>query len=185
MKSIVLDALFALLLCGAVTDLNAAGVGKAVARSAGRKISISATARTVGGHKAVTAAEKARRPMVDILRRDRVRDSRLPVRKLEQPRKVFRFTTLKQARLYRQTGVPSGTHFTAKVGPGRPLTAAHAKERYGLPRIPRARLQFLLPKGTTVKSGKVIGGKPGFGEVKTYRHRLEPSAVKNLVRLKK
>ena len=185
MKLNLVLASLLLLVVGITPDLNAAGVGKAVARSATRRLAGKSVARAATAREAATVAAKMRRPMPNVLKLDRLRDSRLPVKRLPEPRKVFRFTTNQQAQLYRQRGVPSGTHFTAKAGPGRPLTAAHAKLRYGLPRIPSARVEVVLPKGTPVKSGKVVGGKPAYGELKTYSRPLPPSTVKTVRPLQK
>lgn len=185
MKLKLVAASLALLVVTAGSDLNAAGVGKAVARSATRRLAGGSVARAANGRAVVTAAGQARRQIPNVLKLDRLRDSKLAVKRLTEPRQVFRFTTNKQAQFYRRRGVPSGTHFTATAGPGRPLTAAHAKQRYGLPRMPSARVEVVLPRGTPVKVGKVIGGKPAFGEVKTYNRTLSPSAVKTVILLRK
>jgi hypothetical protein len=185
MKARLVAASLTLLVVGACSKLGAAGVGNAVARSASRRLAGGSVARTATGRSVAAAAVQARGPITNVLKLDRLRDSKLPVTKLTEPRKVFRFTTNKQAQLYRQRGVPSGTHFTAKAGPGRPLTATHAKLRYGLPRMPSARVEVVLPKGTPLKAGKVIGGRPGFGEVKTYCRSLSSAAVRTAIPLRK
>jgi hypothetical protein len=185
MKLKLVAASLTLLVVGAASDLSAAGVGKAVARSVTRRFAGGSVARAANGRAVVTAVGQARKPIRNVLKLDRLRDRTLPVKKLTEPRKVFRFTTNKQAQFYRHRGVASGTHFTAKAGPGRPLTAAHAKQRYGLPRMPSARVEVVLPRGTPVKSGKVIGGRPAFGEVKTYGRALSPSAVKTVIPLRR
>ena len=61
----------------------------------------------------------------------------------------------------------------------------HAKDRYGLPRLPSTRVEVALPKGTPVKSGKVIGGEPGVGELKIHHRKLPPPAVKTVIHLRK
>ena len=37
---------------------------------------------------------------------------------------------------------------------------------FGLPYIPDRRLSVTLPEGTAVKSNKVVGGAPGYGELR-------------------
>jgi len=174
-----------LLALGAASDLSGAGVGKSVARSATRRLAQRSVARAAARGTAVASGAQVRRPIPNILKLDRLRDRNLPVKTLPEPRRVFRYTTNKQAQFYRRRGVPSGTHFTTRAGPGRPLSAVHAKERYGLPRMPSTRVQVALPKGTPVKSGKVIGGEPGVGELKIYHRRLPPPAVKTVIQLRK
>jgi hypothetical protein len=175
MNSNLVAASLLLLVVGIASDLNAAGVGKAMVRGATRRLVGKPANRA-----AASAAAKTRKPMPNVLKMDRSRDSKAPIKRLTQPRRVYRYTTKAQAQVYRQRGVPSGVHFTAKAGSGRPLTAARAKERYGLRRIPTARVEAVLPKGTTVKSGKAIGGKPGYGGLKTYRRPLPPATLKGV-----
>ena len=175
MKRNLVVASLLIAIVGTVPDLNAAGVGKAVARTATRRL----LGKSAGRATARVAA-KTRMPAAQVMKLDRLRDSQAPIRMLTKPRSVFRYTSNEQAQLYRQRGVPSGAHFTVNAGPGRPLSAAHAKERYGLPRAPTARVEAVLPRGTTVKSGKVVGGQPGYGELKTYRQPLSPSVVKSV-----
>jgi hypothetical protein len=116
-----------------------------------------------------------------ILARDRARDAKVAVSALERPRVVQRYTTLEEVKEYLRRGIRSGTHFTAKASPGRPLSAERAASRYGLPKAPEARLKIELPPGTKIKSGKVVGGhSAGYGEVKTYRSPLPPGAVRSV-----
>lgn len=128
------------------------------------------------------AAERSvERDLSQMFARDRARDTRVAARRLNQARTVQRYTTKKQAESYLKRGVPSGTHFTTKANHGRPLTSGRATARYGLPSEPDVRIKVALPPGTTVKFGKVVGGHPGgYGEVKTYRSPLPPSAVKSV-----
>jgi len=180
MKRNLVVASLLIAIVGTVPDLNAAGVGKAVARTATRRLLGKSAGRAVAGRATARVAAKTRMPVAQVMKLDRLRDGQAPIRMLTKPRSVFRYTSNEQAQLYRQRGVPSGAHFTVNAGPGRPLSAAHAKERYGLPRAPTARVEAVLPRGTTVKSGKVVGGQPGYGELKTYRQPLSPSVVKSV-----
>ena len=59
---------------------------------------------------------------------------------------------------------------TSGVQKGRPLSAKTAKKRFGLAAHPEAKMTILLPKGLPVKKNKVIGGKPGFGEITSPAH---------------
>jgi hypothetical protein len=128
------------------------------------------------------AAERSvERDLSQMLARDRARDAEAAARRLSQTRTVQRYATKAQAESYLRKGIPSGTHFTTKASPGPPLTAGRATARYGLPTKPDVRIKVELPPGTAVKSGKVVGGHPGgYGEAKTYRSPLPPSAVKGV-----
>jgi hypothetical protein len=117
------------------------------------------------------------------LRIDQLRDAQTKAIRLSKPRRVYRFTTLQQAKAYKRHGVPPGTHFTSGAGPGRPPSASLTKERYGLPRKRGARVEVELPAGTQVKVNKVLGGQPGYGEVKTHYKRVPPISVKKIIRL--
>ncbi len=121
------------------------------------------------------------RDLSQMLARDRARDAQEVARRLTQVRTVQRYTTKAQAEAYLKRGIPSGTHFSIKANPGPPLTSGRAIARYGLPSKPDVRIKVQLPPGTAVKSGKVVGGRPGgYGEAKTYRSPLQPSAVKSV-----
>jgi hypothetical protein len=128
------------------------------------------------------AAERSvDRDLSRMLARDRTRDARGAASRLNRARTVQRYTTREQAQSYLKRGIPSGTHFTTKASPGPPLTSGRATSRYGLPSQPDVRIRVELPRGTAVKSGKVVGGHPGgYGETKTYRSPLPPSAVKSV-----
>jgi len=120
-----------------------------------------------------------RRETGQVLKRDLLRDRRLPVRVLEKPRTVFRYTTREQAQREVRRGLRPGTHVTARGGPGRPLAPAAAQSRYGLPRTPEVRETVCLPEGTRIRQGKVIGGRPGYGEIVV----AEPLAGKHVRRV--
>ncbi len=97
---------------------------------------------------------------------DKARDKALPVKPLENPKTVRRYTSIKQAKIEKANGIAPDTHMTAKeVGPGRPLSTTTAKDRYGLAKEPGAWMTVTIPKGQPVRQGKVINGLPGFGEI--------------------
>ena len=128
-----------------------------------------------------TAARSVERDLSQMLARDRARDAQEAARRLNQARTVQRYTTKEQAESYLKHGIPSGTHFTTKANPGPALTSGRATACYGLPKKPDVRIKVVLPPGTAVKSGKVVGGHAaGYGEAKTYRSPLPPSAVKSV-----
>jgi hypothetical protein len=125
------------------------------------------------------------RVLSQTLTRDRARDAQEAARRLKKARTVQRYTTKEQADSYLNHGIPSGTHFTSKASPGPALNSAQATGRYGLPHKPDVRIKVVLPPGTAVKSGKVVGGhSAGFGEAKTYRSPLPSSAVKSVTKVK-
>lgn len=115
-------------------------------------------------------ARKATSPMG----RDLVRDNASRTIRLQTKRPVYKYTTRSQAREFERKGFPPRTHFTASQGPGRPLNGSTAQKRYGLPYTPSRRLGVTLPKGTSVKSNRVIGGAPGYGELRIQK-RLAPA----------
>ena len=123
-----------------------------------------------------------RREIREVLRRDLVRDRRLPVSRLERPLTVHRYTTLSQARRELREGLAPGTHTTAHARPGRPPSPETAQRRYGLPRKPEARETISLPEGTPVRRGKALGGRPGVGEIITAR-RVPPEAIRRVTPL--
>jgi hypothetical protein len=128
-----------------------------------------------------TAQRSAGRSMSQVLAYDRSRDAQEAARRLNRPRMVQRYTTKQQAESYLRNGIPSGTHFTSKATPGPALSSNRATARYGLPTKPDVRVKVVLPPGTVVKSGKVIGGhSAGYGEAKTYHSPLPSSAVKSV-----
>jgi len=129
---------------------------------------------------AAAASSRAR----SLLLRDRARDAATRVFRLPRSRTVFRYTSGKEAvREVRAGVVGKGRHFTARILPGRPLTAIHAQQRFGLARAPAARLTIRLPKGMPVRLNKTLGGSPGVGEI-TNTRALPPSAVRRVVRLR-
>jgi len=123
------------------------------------------------------------RSLASILRADRLRDARLPVTRLARPRTVFRYVTPRRAQAELERGIRRGTHLTVRATPGRPLTAAQAARRYGLPPGRTVRETVHLARGTRVKVGKAIGGRPGEGELLTAEP-LGRRVIRRLVRLR-
>ncbi len=117
-----------------------------------------------------------------LARRDLVRDLRTPVTRLRRPRPVFRYVTPKRARLERKRGFAPGTHFTSRATRGRPLTAANAQRRVGVPTRRTRRLTVDLPKGTQVRFNKILAGTPGRGEI-TAVNRIDAVAIRKVVKL--
>lgn len=117
-----------------------------------------------------------------VLGRDLLRDRALRIQTLKKQRTVFRYTTWSKAQLEARKGLAPGTHMTAKGGPGRSLSPETAKRRYGLPRKPTARETIHLEAGIPIRSGKVLGGQPGYGEI-TAAKRIPPEAIRRIVPL--
>jgi uncharacterized protein YceK len=117
--------------------------------------------RTIG-----VMSRSAERRAAAVLARDLERDAASKAVQLQVPRRVFKYTTEADAQRIIEKGFAPATHFTSNATVGRPLTAAHAAERYGLRYGPEKRVTVTLPAGTSVKPNKVIGGAAGFGELK-------------------
>lgn len=111
------------------------------------------------------------------------RHGRTPVHRLTKPRTVFRYTTRPRARTEISKGIPPGRHMTSHAGPGRPLRAERAKQRFGLPQRPDARETVRLPKGQPVQFNRALGGKPGTGELVSPK-RVPPKAIEKVVPLR-
>lgn len=141
-----------------------AGLGRTVARGAWR----SSTGKLWG------------RSAAKVLRRDLVRDRAIKARPLARSRTVFRYTSKAQARTELRRGILPGRHMTSRGGAGRPLGAAAAQRRYGLPGRPQVRETIRVPKGQPVRTAKALGGRPGVGEL-TSSKRLSPSAITKVV----
>lgn len=131
----------------------------------------------------VGAAERAvdRRGM-QILSRDLERDAGGKLARLPRSRQVFKYTTRADADRFLKDGIPARSHFTSGIEAGRPLKASRAAKRYGLAYKPEKRLPVTLHKGTAVKFDKVVGGSPGFGEIRV-EEATPPSAIGKAVRL--
>jgi hypothetical protein len=148
-----------------VAQAEAGGLGKAAARG---------LSRGLFRRSAISRSRTA------LFRRDLVRDRAIKARPLTRQRTVFRYTSKARARTELRRGVASGRHMTANGGPGRPLSRVAAQKRYGLPRRPQVRETIRLPKGYPVRTAKVVGGRPGVGELTSSR-RLSPTAITNVV----
>jgi len=125
------------------------------------------------------AAMKSR--LLRVARLDRVAHQRAAKTVLAAPRRVFRYVPATRARQEVQQGFARMSHFTTRAVRGRPLSALHAKKRYGLPQMPANRLTLTLGKGTPVKTLKAHGGAPGVGELVNTR-RIPPTGTNMRVR---
>jgi len=121
-------------------------------------------------------ARAVERRAASVMARDLARDNASRITRLQTERRVYKYTTESQAREFERKGFPPLTHFTASEGPGRPLNGRTAQKRYGLPYTPDRRLGVTLPEGTSVKSNKVVGGAPGYGELRIEKH-LPPDPI--------
>ena len=117
--------------------------------------------RTVGG-----MSRSAEWRAAGVLARDLERDAASRAVQLQDPRRVFKYTTKADAQRILEKGLAPGMHFTSKATPGRPLTAAHAAERYDLSYAPEKRVTVTLPARASVKLNKVIVGAAEYGELK-------------------
>ena len=142
----------------------AAGLGKAVVR---------------GGRKSVARSLRpAYRPKAFDLKRDR----RTPPRPLKQQRTVDRYTQSATASSELKRGIPPNRHMTS-ASTRRPLTANSAKLRLGLSTKPDVVERIRLPKNTPLHFNKVVGGKPGYGEI-TAPSRLPNSSIRRVIKLR-
>lgn len=108
--------------------------------------------------------------------RDLTRDAATPAKPISSPRRVQRYVSEQQAKVEREHGVPAGSHMTSNVPRGRGLSAESARARYGLREPPQRVLTIELPAGTPVRSNRVLGGTPGYGEI-TATSPVPASAV--------
>ncbi|HTE44524.1 MAG TPA: hypothetical protein VK636_04705 [Gemmatimonadaceae bacterium] len=152
-------------LCLAVTAIGCGKVGGAATRGAERGM-----------------ARAIERDIGRVWERDAARDAKLVAKPLGKGRTVFRYTTAEQAAMEARGGVQAGSHFTARGGPGRPLSANVARGRLGLDHLPEVRETIRLPAGQSVKAGKVIGGARGVGELTPTAH-VPGSAIKRVLRI--
>ncbi len=98
-------------------------------------------------------------------RLDLGRDRKTKAKPLPGDRTVFRYTTKERAKKERRDGISRGSHMTSTGGPGRPLSATKAKQRYGLRQKPEVRETVRLHRGQKVRRNRTLGGAPGVGEV--------------------
>jgi len=123
------------------------------------------------------AAAAAERRAAGILARDLARDDASRAIELGGERRVYKYTTESEARGFEREGFPPNTHFTASDGPGHPLSGSTAQKRFGLSYTPDRRLGVTLPGGTAVKPNQVIGGAPGYGELRVEQP-LPPASIR-------
>jgi hypothetical protein len=160
--------LVAVIICcglGLPVETVAAGLGKAVVR---------------GGSKSI--ARTLRKPVYRSRAFDLSRDRRTPVRVLKQDRMVDRYTHSARATGEVKRGIPSGRHMTSVSTP-RPLTAKSARQRLGLSTSPNVVERIRLEKGTPVRFNKVVGGKPGYGEI-TVPSTIPKASVSRVLKLR-
>jgi len=122
--------------------------------------------------------------MNKILRRDATRDASTRSVRLSRTRSVARYTTGTRARLEARGGIAAGSHFTARLRRGRPMSATNARRSLGLPHKPAVRESVVLPKGTPVRFNKALGGARGVGEIKVMR-RVPRANIRQVVRLRR
>lgn len=121
--------------------------------------------------------------MRSLLKRDAARDAATAAKPLSKPKRVWRYTTQKDAAAARKQGLAADRHMTSGVAPGRPPDAGTAQRRYGLPAKPETRLTIEIPAGHPVRRNKVLGGAPGYGEI-TSPKVLPPGAIKDATPLR-
>lgn len=129
--------------------------------------------------RAVARAASRRAWRARILKLDALRH-RVPVRPLAQPRTVHRFTTRTQAQRELRHGIAPGSHMTAIARRGRPMSAQHAKQYYGLLRKPSARETVQLPKRFSVRHSHATNAARGVREL-TSPQRVPPQGIKKVV----
>lgn len=142
---------------------------------------LSRTVSKVAARKAAQreAAQKAYAKKV--LERDVARDTATQAKAMQRDTIVRRYTSWQQARKESVHGIWPGTHMTARITKGRPISAQSAMERYGLRSKPDARMTIRIPEGHPVKKNKVIGGKPGYGEITSTK----PLSSENIIYVQK
>lgn len=137
--------------------------------------------RTISQEKSGLVSAQEKEKAIKAL--DAARDKTLPIKPMDQSRTVSRYTNWKQAKSEQANGIARKSHMTsAEVGPGRPLSAATAKNRFGLAKEPNARMIVTIPKGQPVRKGKVIAGQSGYGEITSTR-QIRPEYIQEVRRL--
>jgi hypothetical protein len=116
-------------------------------------------------------------------KREAARDAATLVKPLSKPRYVYRYASNERAIKEANIGLGKNRHTTSGIASGRPLSAAEAQRRYGLPTKPEVRSTWYLPKETLVRMNKVMYGKPGYGEI-TPSKRIEPKGLKEIIQLR-
>lgn len=107
-------------------------------------------------------------------KKDKDRDAKLKEKTGKATEFRERFASRQQTIKERKEGLAPGTHLGGKVKPGRPLGQEKAAAQYGLPKKnAEVRSVWEVKKETPRKTGKVIGGTPGKGEV-VIKKRIPP-----------
>jgi hypothetical protein len=141
---------------------------RAAEQQAARQAAAKAAQQQAAKQAAAKAAEQQAARQVALraaLIRDARRDAATKVVPLSAERRVWRYTSKREAAQELKAGVPAGAHMTSKSGPGRPPSGATAQRQYGLPKAPEVRMKIRLDRNTPVKHNKALGGEPGRGEV--------------------
>jgi hypothetical protein len=115
----------------------------------------------------------------EIHARDRASHKAAVVKPLARERVVERYTSASRAASEQRKGIAPGSHTTSTLHRGRALTSEKATHRYGLKRDPEVKETIRIPAGQPVRITKVIGGKPGYGEITSTR----PISPKNIMKV--
>lgn len=140
--------------------------------------------RTMARGIAKGAVRSAEKRMAAVLVRDARRDAVTAITRLPAPRAVFRYVVPDAARAETRSGFSAGAHFSSAAVPGRPLSGVRAWQKYGLPKVPKVRESVVLPKGTSVRFNRALGGQRGVGEISIARP-MPATAIERTVRLRK
>jgi len=159
--------LVALFICGGLllpANASASDFGRAAVRGAERSL-----------------ARGLRRNPVRLREFDAVRDRKSSLSILKSGRSVDRYTSLKKANSELKHGIAPNRHMTS-FSSRKPLTANNAAIRLGLSKKPEVVERIEIPKGTSLHFNKVVGGKPGYGEI-TSPARLPRTFVRRILTL--
>jgi hypothetical protein len=159
--------------------ITLAGAPPLLPQAVGGGIGKALLGRALKGNAGNPAAKSA---WSQIYKHDAARHAATPAKPSAAPRTVHRYTTSKQGTRETKQGLKPDTHMTPAATPGRPLTAGHAQQRYGIETKPEVRMTIELPKGFPVRHNKALAGEPGRGEL-TSPQALPPDAIKRVVRL--
>lgn len=146
-------------------ELNAGGLGKAIARGSAKSLSRGIRRKAVRGG------------LFEFLR-DRQSRTRL----LAKDRLVDRYTLRSRASREVRSGIAPYRHMTSSAT-NRPLSATVAKRRLGLTRKPEVVERIRIPKGTAIHLNKVVKGKPGYGEITSLK-RLPNGTIEKVIPLR-
>jgi hypothetical protein len=119
--------------------------------------------------RAAVAGESREATLRSVFLKDTLRDRGTAVSVLRRPRTVFRYAAEEEVIVAQRNGIAAGRHFTSRAGAGRPLSIRSASNTFGLLRQPSYRMTVTLPRGTSVKFNRVLGGRPGLGEIVNVR----------------